>query len=463
MRTYILVYLLFSPLFPLLAQSGFGEKQIIATDLGTTRMVVTADINGDGDQDVIVSSESQDSVFWFENLNGEGLFSTAHIISNSISNPYYIGVGYINNNDNYIDVLAVDQFGDKVVWYKNTDGEGTFSPAMIITTSQDFPKQAKCSDIDGDGDNDIIICSKLDNTIAWYENMGGQGNFSEMKIISTTANNTFSLFSIDIDGDGNTDIISDSSSLNNNPAWYRNTNGEGLFGGERALTNENSGTIFVKTADLDGDSDQDILTVEWGGATIAWFENLNGLGTFGDKQIITTAVFRPRMIEVGDIDNDGDIDVVSVSTSDEEANLAWYQNDGTGNFGVQIIIDDNFLNARSVSLADIDSDGYLDLVACNIDPDTKSVVWYRNQTYLGIEENPLQTITLTPNPTSGILQLYNVQTAVKKITVYDVLGKPVLQQNGDNKTIDLSSLQQGLYLIKIETATGSTVKKVVKQ
>ncbi len=182
------------------------------------------------------------------------------------------------------------------------------------------------------------------------------------------------------------------------------------------------------------------------------------MGTFGPKRIITTDIDATFAIEIGDIDNDGDLDLVSVSQGDNK--LAWYKNDGVGNFGAQIIIDDNTEGLRSVAIADFDSDGYDDLVT--VDVITYEVVWYKNLTYLNTQENPLLQLSLTPNPTTGILTIQVANSTLKSITVYDVLGKPVLQQKENLTTVDLSGLQNGMYLVKIETQEGTVVKKVVK-
>ncbi len=450
----ILLLGLFS--FFLQAQSGFGEKQLIDDTGLNPRWVVATDINGDGKQDVLVSTSGDNTIGWYENLDGQGNFSYKNIVTTNLPASWYGNHGDIDG-DGDEDILATSISIDLIVWYENLDGNGSFSSAKIISNTQDLPFTVIDSDIDGDGDLDVVVCSKLDDTIAWYENLGGQGTFGTMNVITQTSISAISIATGDMDGDGDMDVVSDSS-INDQPSWYRNMNGEGTFGGAHILTSENSGTISVKTADIDNDGDQDIITLEFGGNTIAWFENLNGLGTFGPKQIITTDIDATFAIEIGDIDNDGDLDLVSVSQGDNK--LAWYKNDGVGNFGAQIIIDDNTEGLRSVAIADFDSDGYDDLVT--VDVITYEVVWYKNLTYLNTRENPLLQLSLTPNPTTGILTIQVPNSTLKSITVYDVLGKPVLQQKENLITIDLSHLQNGMYLVKVTGRNGGTVvKKVV--
>ncbi|MCK4639315.1 MAG: VCBS repeat-containing protein, partial [Bacteroidales bacterium] len=53
------------------------------------------------------------------------------------------------------------------------------------------------TDLDGDGDNDILSASSADNKIAWYEN-DGDGNFGDQQVITTNANCAFSVYAIDL-------------------------------------------------------------------------------------------------------------------------------------------------------------------------------------------------------------------------------------------------------------------------
>lgn len=73
-------------------------------------------------------------------------------------------------------------------------------------------------------------------------------------------------------------------------------------------------------------------------------------------------------------------------------------------------------------------------------------------------------INIVPNPASGFLKLKGVERA-ETITITNVTGQPLLQWRGvqANQHLDISTLQSGLYIIKVKTANGERVFKIIKQ
>ena len=62
--------------------------------------------------------------------------------------------------------------------------------------------------MDGDGDNDVLSASSSDDKIAWYEN-DGMGNFGAQQIITTAVIYATSVYASDLDGDGDIDVLSE--------------------------------------------------------------------------------------------------------------------------------------------------------------------------------------------------------------------------------------------------------------
>jgi hypothetical protein len=74
-------------------------------------------------------------------------------------------------------------------------------------------------DVDGDGDTDVLSASSFDDKVAWYENDGSE-NFTT-HTITTAADRAYSVFAADVDGDGDTDVLS-ASYRDDKIAWYEN-------------------------------------------------------------------------------------------------------------------------------------------------------------------------------------------------------------------------------------------------
>jgi hypothetical protein len=98
------------------------------------------------------------------------------------------------------------------------------------------------------------------------------------------------------------------------------------------ITNSALEAYSVFSADLDGDGDMDVLSASFTDDKIAWYEN-DGAGTFGDQQNISTSADGAISVFSADLDGDGNMDVLSASAEDNK--IAWYENDGAGNFGAQ--------------------------------------------------------------------------------------------------------------------------------
>ena len=234
------------------------------------------------------------------------------------------------DGDGDMDVLSASFQDNKIAWYENMDGQGSFGSQQIISTYAVSPSSVYATDIDADGDMDVLSASIADDKIAWCENTDGQGSFGAQQIITTNADGAISVYAADIDADGDMDVLS-ASAFDDKIAWCENTDGQGSFGAQQIITTNADGAISVYAADIDADGDMDVLSASWNDSKIAWYENTDGQGSFGAQQIITTNADGANSVYATDIDGDGDMDVLSASSYDHK--IALYENtDGAGNF-----------------------------------------------------------------------------------------------------------------------------------
>ena len=358
-------------------QGIFGSQQLITTTAWMASSIYSADIDNDGDKDVLSASGADDKIAWYENINGQGDFGPQRVITtitDGASSVYSADL----DGDGDMDVLSASINDDKIAWYENINGQGNFGPQQIITTYADYATAVFSADLDGDGDLDVLSASMVDYKIAWYENIDGHGNFGTQQVITLNAVWAYSVFSADLDGDGDLDVLS-ASMIDDKIAWYENTDGIGNFGIQQVISVNADGARSVFSADLDGDGDQDVLSASADDNKIAWYENTDGLGSFGFQQILTNNAFWASSVYSADLDGDGDMDVLSASNLDSK--IAWYENqDGQGSFGPQQVLTYNANGASSVCSADIDSDGDWDVLSAS-SQDAK-IAWYRNETQI---------------------------------------------------------------------------------
>ncbi|MBK6901775.1 MAG: VCBS repeat-containing protein [Saprospirales bacterium] len=123
------------------------------------------------------------------------------------------------------------------------------------------------ADIDNDDDADVLVSSTPSNgkLLGWYENLGNSGDFIGYKGISTGFTSISSAHVIDLNGDGMNDIL-----ICSDPLYWKPGLGSGQFGEENTiLTSAASTQSLVIPLDWDGDSDLDVL-YQVGNKILGW-------------------------------------------------------------------------------------------------------------------------------------------------------------------------------------------------
>ena len=134
-------------------------------------------------------------------------------------------------------------------------GTRLLSAGRNITTSAVGAQSVFASDVDGDGDMDVLSASRDDDKIAWYENDGSQ-NFTTHDI-TTSADCAYSVFASDVDGDGDMDVLS-ASDGDDTIAWYENDGSQNFATHNITITADWARSVFA--SDVDGDGDMDVLS-----------------------------------------------------------------------------------------------------------------------------------------------------------------------------------------------------------
>lgn len=234
---------------------SFGVEQPIGFLSGGIQEIDAADLDADGDVDIVIVSAFRDSVYWIEN-EGAGVFADAVIISNNVLSVRDVLIGDIDS-DGLPDVVTASFEDDKVAWFENL-GAGTFGPQRLISSGADGPVGVALADLNGDGTLDVLSASFNDREVSWYRNLG-TGFFSTQQIIGFTPFGAESVGAADVNMDGEIDVYASSyASGAMDVSWFEGI-GFGFFGVEQRIAANHSGAAEILLYDADEDSDLDVV------------------------------------------------------------------------------------------------------------------------------------------------------------------------------------------------------------
>lgn len=256
----------------------------------------SADMDGDGDTDVVYSSNSGDNVYWIEN-HGGGAFED-HF-------AFYLDGSYGAepmdfDQDGDMDIIATSTASGNVFWYEN-DGAMTFSQ-HLVSANYLGPFQARGFDYDVDGDNDIIVAFGTSDRVVIFTNSGNNTTFTAY-VIDSSAPGANSVYMIDIDDDGDVDILS-STSDDDRVNLYKN-DGDPEYPGytKSSVATGVDFSTYVFADDYDGDGDIDVVSSSLEDYRMDILFN-DGTESFS-RVALATQVYDAHFIESGDLDGDG--------------------------------------------------------------------------------------------------------------------------------------------------------------
>jgi len=274
--------------------------RIVTDNAPGVRDVYAADLDGDGDLDLYSASDSDNTVVWYEQKHAASIVFERHVVTD---NARYARSSFAADldGDGDLDLMSASADDNVVAWYENRGGTPLQWTPHVLTQAALGARHVYADDLDGDGDIDIVGASELDNTIAWFENRGTQGGFVEHPI-TVAATGVHAVVTGDADQDGDVDIfaaLEGSAKI----VWYENDGAALPIFAERTIATNFQIAHSVAVSDVDGDGDLDVIATSRSGGQVAWFENvggqynvtqLNGEVSNSALQVMTNLVFVHR-------------------------------------------------------------------------------------------------------------------------------------------------------------------------
>ncbi|MBM3333992.1 VCBS repeat-containing protein, partial [Candidatus Sumerlaeota bacterium] len=292
---------------------------------------LAADIDKDGDMDFVVAKESDRHIYWYENPSPKGnpatnLWKEHHVGStkDAKKGDYIKDYGVADlDGDGRMDIVVCtfDSPADVFLYFQ----DGPDSWQKKVHTYQNGHEGLDIGDIDGDGDPDIVTNGRWFETPAnprkadliehniddkWHNQSGGwQRNATMIRVA-------------DIDGNGRLDVVISHSEMENYPlSWYSATDPKGKWT-EHKIDPSYGWCQTLDVGDVDGDGDLDVLAGRFTRPTPPdvppphdiriYFNPGKGRGDW-TKQIVPSdgGIYFGHLADIG---NDGDLDIVGPRT-----------------------------------------------------------------------------------------------------------------------------------------------------
>ncbi|MEC7566947.1 MAG: FG-GAP-like repeat-containing protein [Planctomycetota bacterium] len=375
------------------------SEHLIAGDYAYAYGITALDIDQDGDLDITSADYTPHNRMYLYQNSGTGNFTKHTIHQNDPSRLERHALGDIDGDGDQ-DMVVVKNLDGHLIWLENTEPDKPFNlwKRHLLTARLPGAYDVVLGDFDEDGHLDVSASSWIHgNQFSWFRNPGNPSSATWSKYsIETGLSETRTMRAADFDGDGDVDLLG-TSRQDHQVIWYEKTlNANKTVSWTKHLVDDQSKfPVHGNPADVDGDGDMDIVMAlgfyfkpglkttsasnQIQDNQIVWYENrVNSRSGLWKKHQIAPRFDDAFEAVSGDLDGDGDMDVVATSWRNP-GRIAWFENRGDSNpRWVQHLLKTNWRSANQVLVADLNGDGRLDIAAC-AEHGSNELRWWRNE------------------------------------------------------------------------------------
>ncbi|MCK5772466.1 MAG: VCBS repeat-containing protein, partial [Thermoplasmata archaeon] len=342
-----------------------------------------ADVNGNGYDDVVVGTYRERKLYLFQNSN---MAFTKTTVASGIPHCRYVYIEKVNNDTKYdiivsggSSVFEVSVYiqNSPTSWTKNLLGKNVIAPQTFV-----------CWDYDKDGDKDVMVSGYSASQLVLFINKdSGNMTFETFWVSDGGVKNIQDVDAYDVDGDGNDDLAFVGYSTGYVGLWMNDGSPfDGVGGIHKVGAMGNPKKVFW--GDVDADGDADIIAFGNGGSAF-WFENPGDpLGDWSQYLIVdrfSQGYASAYGMWAGDIDGDGKMDIAQSRYGWRDGLVAWWQAPSDPKVDSWPIynIAPGISYARGIYGGDMDGDGDNDILVVSGSWSGGSALYYKNSNPTG--------------------------------------------------------------------------------
>jgi hypothetical protein len=349
------------PHFSLSAPAGY--------DVGDgPESLASGNLFGSGNDLVVANAKSNSLSILFN--SGDGTFAPAIQLSTGGKSPNSVLLEDFNG-DGLLDIAVTNSGSGNVAVLLN-HGDGTFADPVLFDAGKK-PGVLRTADVNGDGNADLITIT-AGNQLSVLPG-DGAGGFGAATNIATGGSKPVDFLFADFNGDGHLDLAVAHNGSNN--VTVLTANADLTFGDPIKLRAGNKPTALA-TGDFDGDGLADLAVTHAASRFVSVLINssVGSITTFNDQlKLANPGNNSPASLAVGDIDRDGRDDIIVANTA--ASTISVFLNAGAATFHMPFRVDLDDTPPRKTSalvLVDLNGDGRLDIAVTNAGTNDLSLI-----------------------------------------------------------------------------------------
>ncbi len=230
-----------------------------------------------------------------------------HVISDSFVNPSSLDAADIDG-DGDLDLVGAAFGGHEIRWWRNEGGSPPAWTPMTIETGFAAASTVRAADIDGDGTMDVAGCAWTDGELVVWAN-GGQGVSWTRQSVATGLSECHWVDVADLNGDGAADLLGAAADPGMVAVWISD-GAMPIAWTRQTIDDAFAGARSLVPADLDADGDVDLLGTALVDDDISWWRNDGGEPIVWVREDLSGTFSGAHHADAWDMDLDGDLDIV---------------------------------------------------------------------------------------------------------------------------------------------------------